>query len=386
MEVKQILDKITTTEKFPLNYDCVYYVFQWLDLNDCISFVEAFEGLQCVADWTYKRKFTKLTFDFVQPIDRILYQVGPFLTSLTLIMKTPRFTENDLIKIRDTCKQLRSLHITGFDRKAVEMNLLCVVPNHLETLTLDRCSIARDESFFQTTKNLKCLNMIHCRHMTNIAMNVAFENNQGIESFVCVSRYLSYTQLLQRLPNLERTMIDYSRHVELNSLSNLKSLRHFTLFAYGRNVNEILIDLAKINILEELVLNYVAVDGNTFEILKSFQKLKLLVVTTKNCDFPSSDALPSNLRALKLGGFRIVRHNILSLVRRLKYLEDIYLRDCEMDSKGNHGSITDFLYQELRHTNRKLNITVTIFRDQSVQVIYNQTLLPPKLCPIANVG
>lgn len=365
---QQVLDIETTPTTFPLNYDCLFELFQWLDFKECMNFAEAYEGLQPVADRIYKRKFNKFTFDFKVPIDRIIYHAGAFLKSLTLILNKFKFEECDLINIRDTCKELQCLTLKGFNRTQVGNNPFgSNATDNLEVLTLDNCSIENDVDFFDNFTGLKCLNLLRCRGIQNVALKKCFQNNQGINSFTtCDMPLLDYSRLLQLLPNLERLSLRYnSRHMKLKSLSKLQSLRHLTLRCFDDDVNDILTDLAKINILEELVLYDIGVDENTFELIKSFEKLQLLVVTTENYDFPSSDVLPPKLETLKLGGFYIADNIILPLVQQLKYLEDFHISNCEVVVNDDYvfsdfDSIADLILAKLNgHTDGQLNIMVT---------------------------
>lgn len=371
---KHVLGKESTTKTtFPLNYDCLFEVFQWLGLQECMNLAEAYDGLQWIADWFFKRKFNKFTFDFEDPIHRVLYHAGPSMKSLTLILDKFSFTESDLIEIRDTCKQLQCLTLNGFDRKTATNKPFGNATDTMKVLTLNNCSIANDVDFFGVTENLKCLNLVRCRDMKNIAVKKCFEKNIGIESFSCDNQFHFFPQLLHLLPNLKKlSLVYHSRHMKLDSLSKLQSLRHLTLHCFDENVNDILTDLRKNNILEELVLNDVAVDGNTFGLIKSFHNLRLLVVTAHNIELPSL-ALPAKLNTLKLGGFHIVDVDISTLVKQLAYLTDLQLDNCGLDRNGylisDFDSMADLIVEELNeHADRQLNISITSFVDNSLEV------------------
>lgn len=381
MAAEQLELESTATTTFQLNYDCLFEVFERLSLEESMNLAEAYEEMQVVADRIYRRKFNKFTFDFKEPIDRVLYHAGPSIKSLTLILNKFNVKESDLIKIVDTCKELKCLTLNGFNRKTVESNPFGNVMGHLEMLTLNHCSIAKDAEFFGTSENLKSLNLFRCSDIEKIAMKECFENNRGIKSFTCDSQLIFYPQLLQLIPNVERLSLRYhSKHMKLNSLSKLQSLRHLTLLCWDENVNDILTELAKINILEELVLIDVAVDANTFKLIKSFENLQLLAVTTHNFELPpTSDALPAKLRTLKLGGFQIVDNNILSLAEQLQHLQDVHLQDCELESNGylisDFDDMTDLIVEELiEHADRQLNIILTSFLDNRPEVNHKNKL------------
>lgn len=384
--VQLLKTESTTPATFPLNYDCVFEVFLRLGLDECMSLAEAYDGLQPIADRIFKRKFNKLVFDFEQPIDRILYHAGPTVKSLTLNLNTPfGYTESDLMKIGETCKDVQCLTINGFNNQKIVNDPFVVstttnpfnhISNeHLEMLTLNSCYLANDDNFFEAHKNLKCLNFNRCQTIEAIAIKKCFENNREIKSFTCDSQFIFVAELLQLLPNLERLSLRYiSRFMKLNSLSKLQSLRHLTLICWDDNVNRTLSNLAKLNILEELVLIDVTVDENTFPIIKQLERLQLLSVTTHDSPFPASADLPKNLKALRLGGFHIDEKDMTSTVDQLKHLQDIHLQNCDLTTEylwvTDFDEMAEFIIKELdTQTHRHLNVAVTSAYDHSPEVI-----------------
>lgn len=390
--VQQFVQEENTTAKFPVNYDCAFEMFERLGFNECMNLAEAYDELQCVADRIYKRKFNKFTFDFTEPIDRILYHAGPSVKSLTLILNKTNVKATDLIKISDTCKQLQRLTLKGFHREIIGNNPFASVIDNLEVLSLQNCCLADDEDFFGDSKNLKSLNLLGCRGVQNITLKNCFEKNEGITSFTCDTPQLFYPRLLLLLPKLERVSLRYSsRHMHLNMLSKLQSLRHLTLRCWDENVNDILADLAKTNILEELVLIDVAVDADTFAIIKAFKNLQLLVVTTHNCEFPSSDALPTSLKTLRLGGFSIADHIISPLVKRLTNLEDFHLSNCELERSGysitDFDSMADLVLDELNgHNDRQLDMILTSFFEDLPEVNFNKQIEKRMFCSLTQTN
>lgn len=150
--------------------------------------------------------------------------------------------------------QLFRAYISCERREQVAINpIVYFATEHLEVLTLNQCCccFAEDLDFFVSFTSLKCLNLSQCRNIDPIAMLTFFENNRGIESFTCDSEFFLYPELLRLLPNLEKLSLRYhSGYMPQNSLSMLSSLRHLTLLCWNENVNDILEDLAQINILE----------------------------------------------------------------------------------------------------------------------------------------
>lgn len=380
MEAKNLLDNGSTALSFPLNYDCMFALFQRLRMEECMNLAEAYEGLQSVADWTFKTKFNNVTINFDKSIDinRFLYHVGPFVKTLELMLFHKfRYTEEDLVKIQEQCTELKNLTLRGFERSDVKYNPFCSA-HKLESLTLGYCSLAEDDDFFNRFTNLKSLNIVGCKKISNIAMRKCFENNQGITSFASMTQNLMYSELLHLLPNLERLGLHYdSTSMDLSFLSKLPSLRALTLRCTNGdvNLNAILSDLAMNTDLEELELNNVSIDEKTFKIIKSFGKLKQLVVTTHKYTFTSSNELPCNLKTLKLGGFNISQRQLVMLITQQEHLQNINLADCRLMTRMGFNSIADSIVRTCNlDENRKVNLILTTSKDRSPKVSYARLL------------
>lgn len=376
MEAKNISEcGLAAASRFPLNFDCVYEIFHRLGIDECMNLAEAYDGMQSVADWIFKTKFNKITIDFEKrmDIDRILYHIGPFVQSLKLVLFDKFwYTEEDLFKIQETCTELKCLELMGFDGRDVEENPFNGVSDNLEVLTLFHCYLAEDDDFFNGFTNLKSLNIVGCTGISNIALQKCFQNNQRITSFVCDNQNLNYSELLQLLPNLEQLGLHYdSRRMDLSVLSILKSpIRSLTLHCHNGNVNvnNLVSELAFKKDLEELELNNVFADGNTFEIIKSFRQLQRLAITTRSCKFTSTNELPHKLKTLKLGGFHISQRQIVSLIEQRKHLENIHIAESILTTKRGFNSMANSMRKCNLFENRKVNLILTTSGDKSSKV------------------
>lgn len=371
------VESVSAVETFPMDYDCAFELFERVGLEECMSLAEAYVELRPIANRMYKRKFNKLSFDFQQPIDRTLRHAGPTAKSLILTLNGANFKTRDLIKIRRTCKQLRCLTLNGFERKKFRCNPFINFGNRqLEELTLKKCSLANDINFFDGYKELKSFNMFDCYEMHVAAIDRCFKNNPGMNSFTCNDQYFQIPQMLLLLPNLERLSLRYHRrHMALDMLSVLPSLRYLTLLCSDSNANDVLAELGKSNRLEELVLVDVHITERTFTLIKSLQNLKLLAITSsKPCPFPASKDLPTNLTKLKLEGFRIADGNIAPVVGRLPQLGDMLLKGCELPRNdfwvSDFDWMSDLIIEDLtgKHVHRRLNVAVEAKYDQSPKV------------------
>lgn len=385
MEAKHISENESTAASFPLNYDCLVQLFKRMDLEECMNMAEAYEELQCAADFVYKTKFNKLSinFDVCINIDRILYHVGPYVQSLELQLlggcsyaaDKMKVIQENLLKIQATCKELKSLKIIGFEGCRYPF---CGAADTFEELTLSYCHLEKDDDFFNNLNclNLKSLKIMNCTDVSDIAIEQCFLNNQGIKSFVCDSPSLMYRHLLRRLPNLERVELRYdSRLMNLSFVTRLNSLRSLTLHCENgnENNNSILSELATISGLEELQLYNAVVDGKTFEILKTFRNLQLLTVTSPTGRFIMSHELPLQLKTLKLGGFRSSQRQIVLLISQREHLKNIHLADCILNTKRDFNSIANSIGQQVRNLDgRKVNMTMTTSSDKSSKVNYSR--------------
>lgn len=357
-----------------LNYDCWLEMFQWFGFNELMNLAEAYDELQCAADYTYEKRFTTFTFDFSNHVECVFHHIGPFVRSLILDLDKFNFTAEDLKQIQVACNKLQSITLKGFDRRAVKNIPFCDVADKVEMLSLSSCLLENDEDFFNPFKNLKCLNINRCTNISVKAVTKCFENNPGLTSFWCDPKYLFYPQLLNYLPNIEQLCVNVNnKRLCLNSLSTLNRLRNLTLHCWNTNVNDILIKLAKKNLLEKLELIDIKVDRDTFEIISLMDKLQLLVVTTCS-EFNSFITLPPNIKSLKLECFQISQEQILLHVKQFQHLQHIHLANCTLDQNGtfisDFDTMADLIVQMLSlDINRQINVILTSYgNDNSLKV------------------
>lgn len=367
MANRTIVENGTSVPLLQLNYDCLLELFKYLGFKECMHLAEAYEELQCVADWTYKTKCAKFTYNFTDAVELVFYHIGPFVRSLTLIMDNVDCTERNLQQIHDACSQLKELTLVEFDRRTV-VNM--PFSGRLDSLSLERCSLADDEDFFLPFNNLKTLNISRCRDISSAAIKKCFEDNSEIQSFTCDSQYLPHSQLLSLLPDIEQLRV--SIRINQVKLRTSKKLRNLTLECLNRSPNETLTDLALNNNVEKLVLHDAQIDENTFDRISALDKLQFLALTTFGSTFHPAAALPPKLKCLQLGGFEITQATIRSLIKDLKYLEVLHLADCALDCDGNFDAIAESMVRMLSFCkSREINLILTDGRDRSLEVYKN---------------
>ncbi len=379
MEGKTIVENEVSTsssQKFPLNYDCMYELFKRLDgIDECMNLAESCDGLQVVADWIFKTKFNKIAIDFktCDDIDRLLYHVGPFVRSLELkLFYKFQYTNGDLTKIWETCKELKNFTLIGFEQKKFNEHPLGSACDgyKLESLTLAHCSFTYGEDIFKSITTLKSLNIVNCSGVSNVAMKNCLMNNQEINSFLCDSQTLKYNELLPLLPNLERVALHHNRsNFDSSLLLKLKSLRSLTLHCNNENVNDVLTDLAKRKDIEELELTNVVINANTFDLVKSLSKLRLLsITTTRKHALTSSIDFPSSLETLKLGGFQLSERRIVSLITNQEKLRNVNLANCAVITKRGFDSMADVILRKCSIGQRKVSLTLNSFGERLPKV------------------
>lgn len=80
-----------------------------------------------------------------------------------------------------------------------------------------------------------------------------------------------------------------------------------------------------------LELRYVQLDERFFDVLKSFTKMKLLVLSgKKNFEIRPSFGWPSNLKNLTLEDFQIPFNTLISIIKKLPLLENIDVEQCDI--------------------------------------------------------
>lgn len=150
----------------------------------------------------------------------------------------------------------------------------------------------------------------------------------------------------------------------LPKFNRLTKLRLHGIFGRNININDVLNELAKKGILEELSIGHYTFTfyEGTYFALKKFEKLQLLVLTDAEAiKWNSSFTLPLNLKHLVFDFFTISTTSIVAFIKQLPNLKNLNLREC--DIVGRTGtSVTDF--------KRKCHlISNAMDRDDSQQII-----------------
>lgn len=343
--IKQPRDSLLT-----LNNDCLYKIFQLLELDDCMNIAATCMRLQDSVGWIFEKKFSVIEFTpemyrrGKNYIDRVFFYTSAYLTSLSV-----NYLDKSgyLLKKASRCLGLRSLIINRIildvDKKMSSFGDF----HNLELLSLFSCSFRFDEDFFKSFFNLKYLSVTSCQAFHQNTMRKMFENNKEIESFAFVHNSFKRCdlQLLKLLPKLERLCLGgYFKDGNFNELSQLNGLKKLKLKTFQHGTISKL--LAKLTYLEELEIYGFQIDEKTMNALKGFDELKLLVIRPivfhfipQLLQWSSSFVLPSTIKQLRLECVEISTQQINSIVTQLGSLEDFQLKTCDI-LDGNKAKIS----------------------------------------------
>lgn len=369
------MSQFVNNSPFPLNDDCAQKVFEFLNLEDCMSLAEAYRELQPVADYVIRRNFTDLTLDCSRSINRVLYHAGQSAKSLTLNLNAVHDI-GELFGIGETCTELTRLNLNGLYWTTAGWNPFAnIITDKLEVLLLDGCVVG-DVDFFGPYRKLKGLILQRCHYISAAEISRCFELNPGLTNFLCDNLAFTQVELLQQLPKLKRLSLQYnSAHMKVTSLSKLPSLRYLTLTCSSENVNDILADLATSNTLEHLTLIDIVPDDDTFKLIKNLDNLEnlrfLFVMTSADqyFDYPDPADLPTGLQTLEMGGFRLYEDNVKNTIEMLPRLKNLILCDCEVASedgfwKGDFDVVFEFVFYDVQNIeNRYVNISIDAIND-----------------------
>lgn len=318
-----------TTSLVDINFDCLRYIFELLEFGDLISLAETCTTFANVTDSIFRKKFKDFTFNrrldglSNKAIDRIVYHIMPYVTTLRLEVYDN--VEYVLSRVDEDNEKLKNIVIsTHWFGNNTSLKPL----KHVKCLKLDYCNLGKNENFFTNFCNLKTLTMVSCGFNMNL-----FENNETITSLFI---HIDGNHQLDALPlNLERLCF-YKHNVNLNALLKLNRLKSLKLLGgipgsmINRNTRlggkNILIELGKKGILEELAILEYILDENTFGIFESFKSLHVLALKMGEIfEWKPSLVFPPNLKHLKLGLIQFSTSDIVKLIDQLTFLKDIHI-------------------------------------------------------------
>lgn len=338
-------DKVECEFKCPLlklNDYCFAEIFKYLGWKDARNFGESYERVRNLGSLRYKHisKFDISSEKLHRGdkfLDNILLDFGEHLRSLTICLYKVQYGEKDLRKVIKQCTNLKILEIqswmldTNFNRSEAASFF-----DGIEMLTLNKCNLAYMTAFFNCFSKLKFLNFYLCHDLCTKDVKMLFDNNTDIESFYLyggddfggIDFHISDFELFQFGQKFDKLcLVSKPVSLEINSLLRLTTtnLTKLRIESIGSNINNLLIELARQGILEELQLQRVKIDLNSLKIIQLMKQLQLLVLTPdQRTELHSSGVWPPNLKQLQLSQ-EFTISSFISTIKQLKSLEIIDL-------------------------------------------------------------
>lgn len=305
------------------------------------------------------------------------------------LMKIFQFLNvQDFVSLNETCNRLRNVcaSVCALKYKEIEVSvrhkeksrkqfsdILSVIGQHVLDIEVDdaqrltfevireKCNKINSIKFwrpyfnnsinFSDFKNLKELK-VYDSSMSLYGLKNWLSSIPDLESLEWNCEYEpGFMALLKMLPKLQSLRLSFlPRGIYLSrDLQHLLRLDGLTKFSFRsrHNCNRLLMELGKkINLVELNVV--IPFDGDTLGTIKSFQNLEVLSMVQMFEDwkiswFSDATVFPSKLKHIKVAGIKLPCITFLSLVGKLKFLEefdigfgDIFLSKCKL---SYHNSI-----------------------------------------------
>lgn len=369
-----------------LNEKCLLKVFEYLEIKDHMNLAKTCVSLKKVLDVKIPKYSTfvldrKIVAKGEKYIDGILTQIGRHVTSLTFrcVCKYDKNYSCSRVLNRIDCTKLTSLAIH-------DLSMLCQNDMHLhsfvnvEILTLKSSMTTFDKhflkNFLKNFRKLKSLNLLYGTFESD-ELKMLFKSNPDIESLV-VRRvdHVFDCELLKLIPKVEILLLDtFDWYINnLNCVQTLDRITKLRLNCEKKNLNKLMSEMARKGILEELELHAFKVNDKFFEILKSFDKLRLLRLDyadnrnhyePNNWKLVASTKWPSELQHLRLETFELTHSSFFSTIRQLNRLESIDFGLCRIarsdksqfkDLEQLSGEITEVI--EVCNRQHRLNVVM----------------------------
>lgn len=328
-----LLPSAASLLRLPENYS--KGIFECLQIDDTINLVESCGHYQNIADDHILTKYSKFEINQsnYRGIEYISPYIGCYVTSLTIDCGKldPNWSLGRILADFTNVKCLR-VRIANCPDESHRIDLSLCNFDRVESLTLAYCNVNFAKSFLKNFHQLKCLKILTTSFRPDDLRSV-FRSNPAIASFIfcCSGRGRDFTfdyRLLQLLAKVRRLSISVSDDLNMNALTDLHQLTKVHINCQWLSINDTLRLLTRNGILEDIQLLNAHTDDDLFDILKLFDKLQSLVITTDNSSAPDSTMpwpanWPSKLKILRLAGSSIVRKDFLATIKQLKLLEVI---------------------------------------------------------------
>lgn len=356
-----------------LNDDCLYTIFEMLDIADCMNIAETCKHFGAVMNLLFHTKFavfkTTATMQDEKFTDRILYHVGKHMKALSI--GSDDKSGYALTKL-GACDNVKKLFLRNWKLNLERFSSEATDFRHIESLSMFQCDLRLNREFFAQFSNIETVNFSFCRRIHNKSLIKFFQKNDKIKSFAFQCNSFNKFPLgsLALLPNLERVhflgLIDSPEY--LKQLSQLKSLKKLKLWTRHLNRNKINDALPDLEFLEELEIRNFEINEKFFSSIQHFKKLKLF-----NLMFPriflwqweSIFILPSNITSLKLEGVHISVKQIATIIRDLTKLKRFVICPHEQAITRDNSMVK---IDDFEETVRSIYVALT--SEDSLRLVY----------------
>lgn len=325
-------DKRSTKEPslLILNDDCLMEIFQRLDVLDFANLAKTCVRLRYVADIVHVHHFKEIgvykKYDGLsrEEFSDILSVIGIHLLSIEI------YYQNDFLleTIRNNCTNLRTLKLVLDTRPPLRLPQL------------------------QDFRNLKEVEFGTCWTMCINETRNFFASNPDIETVsyyykdIDIDQDENFMKSLQLLPKLKSLHVN--RKLSKNILQQILHLSGLTKLSFRvkENCNDFLMELAaKLDLVELSIWSNI--DDETFDIIKSFRNLENLSVMSDHVYILNKiNIFPPKLKCINFGSINMHCNTFLSIVKQLKFLEELQLDYGPTFLHENGSNFGKYLYDK----------------------------------------
>lgn len=358
---RNINENISERSIESLPIECLLLIFKWLQFDDLMSAARTCRLFEAAAKVIFSQNISvTINRPMVEKgdehIDRFFYYMREYVQCLDIDCSFGKLNWN---KIINGCTNLQTLKISNWIGEALGNVSPSLQIDNVEHLALYCCDSDFMTFVFERVHKLNGLEVIGCSiNPESDAFAQFLQKNPNIKSFHFCSKsdevfYFDF-RIVTLLSNLEEFNLVGGKFENISELLQLNRLLKLDINCKGINLNDVLYQLGKKGILQELKLFSVEVDDVFFQTMKSFDKLQVLILSPSTNLTIISPVWPVNLKQLQLFEwgqdtyFTLSFKAFMSTIEQLHYLEIFNLMACEIvDNEKVHFKDFEKLSQRI---------------------------------------
>lgn len=303
-----------------LNDYCLMKIFEYVELTDYVNLYKTCHRLRDVCDIVCSKKYKKI-------------ELGTRNYDNYSNKKISKQEFSDALSVIGR-------HVLAIEIGQARQVILDIIVENCKNLKSLKMWRGKSALKLQKFRNLKEFRMVSCpkRAMMNTAEWRSFiTNNPELESLECTQCYEEdIMELMKLLPALKRlhfiygTSADFHLTQACQNVLNLDGLTKLVFFS-DMNCNQILIELAKkMNLVElDVLMDF---NAESLQIIKTFRDLEVLSISNFYVAFQAewflgASVFPPKLKCIKIDGIKMSCTTFLSIVKRLKFLDEFDLKN-----------------------------------------------------------